>query len=125
VDGSADLDGDGITNKYEYAFSFSPLAANAPTAAAQISAVLSGSNIVFTITVRRDPRATELTYILETSSDLADWHPLVQSVGGAAPTGSGFISEADAPGEAPVKVVTARETVPATENRFARVRLLP
>jgi hypothetical protein len=125
VDGSADLDGDGITNKFEYAFAFSPIGANPANSVTQASAAYSGENIIFTITFRRDPRATELTYILETSTDLVNWTPLVQSVGGAAPTGAGFVSEANAPGAAPVKVVTGRETVPGTANRYARVRVLP
>ncbi len=125
VDGSADLDGDGITNKFEYAFTFSPLAANPPNSAAQVTAVESGENIVFTINFRRDPRATDLTYILETTSDFVTWTPLVTSAGGADPSGSGYVTESDVIGEEPVRLVTGRETVPKTQSRFARVRVLP
>ncbi len=125
VDGAEDLDGDGIANAFEYAFTFSPLTANAPNAAAQIAAAYSGNDVVFTINFRRDPRATELTYILETTGDFVSWTPLVTSVGGAEPTGSGYVTENDVVGEAPVRQVTAQETVPATEKRFARVRVVP
>ncbi|MGB8170449.1 MAG: PQQ-dependent sugar dehydrogenase [Chthoniobacteraceae bacterium] len=125
VDGGADLDGDGLINKFEYAFAFSPLAADPADASVQVSSTYSGDDVVFTIIFRRDPRATELTYILETSSDLVTWTPLVTSVAGAAPTGTGFLFEGDASGEAPVKNVFARETVPAGQNRYARVRVLP
>lgn len=128
VDGAADLDGDGLVNKFEYAFTFSPLAKSGPSGtdtATQVSAEVDGENFIFTINFRRDPRATELTYILETSSDLVNWTPLVTSVGGAEPTGSGYVTENDVIGEEPVRLVTGRQTVPNTENRYARVRILP
>lgn len=125
VDGGADLDGDGIENKFEYAFAFSPLTANASEEATQVTAAYSGNDVVFTITFRRDPRATELTYILETTSDFVNWTTLAKSSGGAVPSGTGYVSEIEIGGEAPVKLVTARETVPASVNRFARVRVLP
>ena len=48
----------------------------------------------------------------------------MQSAAGAIPTGSGFVSETDAPGEAPVKIVAAMETLPAPARRFVRLQVL-
>ena len=125
VDDAADLDGDGIANLFEYAYAFNPLAANPAGAGFQTTVTpAGGGNNTFTITFRRDPRATDLTYVLQTSSDLVSWTTIVQSVGGAVPSGSGFVSEVDASGEAPVKVVTARETITGAQGqRFARLRV--
>ena len=124
VDDAADLDGDGISNLLEYAFAFNPLVANPPGAGFQVSTAPAGADTTFTITFRRDPRATDLTYVLQTSSDLLIWTTIAQSVGGVPPTGSGFVSESDVIGESPVKLVVAQETVTAAQGqRFARLRV--
>jgi glucose/arabinose dehydrogenase len=125
VSDTADLDSDGISNLLEYAFAFSPLAANPPGSGFQTSvASIGGGNNTFTVTFRRDPRATDLTYTLQTSSDLVNWTTIAQSVAGAVPTGSGFVSEIDAVGESPVKVVTAQENITAAQGqRFARLQV--
>ena len=124
VDDLADLDGDGLSNVFEYAFAFSPLAANPAGSGVQISATPSGTNTLFAITFRRDPRAVDLTYILQASSDLVTWDTIVQSSGGLAPTGTRFDSETDAPGEAPIKIVKAVETVTAPAKRFGRLKII-
>ena len=124
VDDLADFNGDGLASLVEYAFAVSPLAANPPSSGLQTSAVQSVGNTIFTVTFRRDPRATDLTYNLQSCSDMAVWGTILQSAAGAVPTGSGFISETDAPGEAPVKVVTAMETLPAPAKRFFRLQIL-
>ena len=117
-------DGDGLPNLVEYALDFAPRAFSSPNAAVQLTAVPSGANTVFTIVFRRDPRATDLTYRLHTSDNLISWTTIVQSVGGAVPSGTGFISEADAPGESPMKLVTAREILPSAGKRFARLQIV-
>ena len=92
--------------------------------AVQITAVSAGANTTFTITFRRDPRATDVTYRLQTSPDLTTWTTVVQSVGGGAPTGSAFLSDVEIVAEAPVRTVTARETVPGPNaKRFARLQI--
>jgi glucose/arabinose dehydrogenase len=123
VDDLADLDGDGISNLLEYAYAYSPVSANPTGSGLQTSVAPSGANRAFTITFRRDPRATDLTYELQTSSDLTTWTTIVQSTAGAVPAGSGFVSEADAPGEAPVKNVTASELLAQGISRFARLKI--
>ena len=120
----ADFNGDGLVSLVEYAFALSPLLANPPALGLQPTAIQSGASTIFTVAFRRDPRATDLTYNLESSSDMATWSTIVQSVAGAIPTGSGYASEADAPGEAPVKIVTATETLPTPAKRFFRLRVI-
>ena len=124
VDDLADFNGDGLVCLVEYAFALSPLLTNPPASGLQTSAIPSGASTIFTVTFRRDPRATDLTYNLESSSDMAAWSTIVQSAAGAIPTGGGYVSEADAPGEAPVKIVTATETLPTPAKRFFRLRVV-
>jgi len=124
VDDSADADSDGIANLVEYAYAFSPLSADSSGAGMQVSATTAGSAMTFTIVFRRDPRATDLTYQVQTSDDLVVWNTITQSTAGATPAGTGFVSEADAPGESPVKNATAAETVSGSTRRFARLRLI-
>jgi len=125
VDDFADLDGDSLTNQLEYAFAFSPLAANPPGAGFNAVAAPSGALVNFTMTFRRDPRATDLTYQLQTSPDLVTWTTVVSSAGGAVPSGPRFISETDVAGESPIKLVTGRETFSsAVTKRFARLRII-
>ncbi len=124
VDDSADADGDGIENLFEYAFAFSPLSANSSGAGMQAVVALAGSSRTFTITFRRDPRATDLTYQMQTSDDLLVWNTITQSSAGATPSGTGFVSESDAPGESPVKNVNVTETLSGNTRRFARLLLI-
>jgi len=124
VDDSADLDGDGIKNLFEYAFAFSPLSANSSGAGMQAAVASAGASTTFTISFRRDPRATDLTYQMQTSDDLVVWNTITQSAAGATPSGTGFVLESDAPGEAPVKNVTVSETLSGNTRHFARLRLI-
>ena len=96
---------------------------NSPSGGVTVSPITDGSNTVLTMTFRRDPRATDLLYSLETSSDASVWTSVVESSAGAATSGPAFVSEADAPGEAPVKVVTARQILPAGAKRYVRVKI--
>ena len=120
----ADPNGDGISNVMAYALALSPTAVNPPGSGLQVAITSDGTNDIFTITFRRDPRATDLTYQLQTSDELFNWTTIVQSASGATPTGVGFISESDAPGQGPVKIVTAREVLPTPANRFSRLLVI-
>ena len=123
VDDAADLDGDGIVNLLEYAYGFSPLSANGAASGMQTSSSGTPGSVVFTVTFRRDPRAVDLTYELQTSDDLVTWTTIVGSIAGAVPTGAGFVSEADAPGESPIRNVTASESLGSSTKHFARLKI--
>jgi hypothetical protein len=125
VGDTADPEGDGIPNLIEYAYGFSPLVTNSSTSGLDVGAAESGANSVVTITFRRDPRAVDLTYALETSSDLLNWStpPIVQSVAGGIPTGTGYVTESDIFAEAPIRLVTAQETMTTPAKKFVRLRI--
>ncbi|MBB5032189.1 PQQ-dependent sugar dehydrogenase [Prosthecobacter vanneervenii] len=124
VDDNADPDNDGVANLVEYAFAFSPLSANSASAGLQAGVSAAAGNTTFTLVFRRDPRATDLTYQMQTSDDLVTWSTITQSSAGGAPSGTGFVTETDAPGESPVKNVTAAETLSVNPRRFARLRII-
>jgi hypothetical protein len=125
VGDTADPEGDGIPNLIEYAYGFSPVATNSATSGLDVGSTESGANAVVTITFRRDPRAVDLTYALETSSDLLNWStpPIVQSVAGGIPTGTGYVTESDIFAEAPIRLVTAQETMTSPAKKFVRLRI--
>ena len=123
VDDLADPDADGIPNLLEYAFNYSPLAANPAGSSVQVSATPNGNSYTCTTTFRRDPRATDLTYVLQTSNDMVTWTTIAQSALGATPTGAAFVSEADVAGQSPVKLVTSSETVASPARHFARLQV--
>jgi hypothetical protein len=124
VDPRGDLDGDNVFNLIEYAFGFSPLAGNlTPNAGLTVTTAPSGPNTVVTITFRRDPRATDLNYYLETSPDLVTWTTITQSLGGGTPTGSGYQSDVVIPAATPIRLVTATQTLLTPSNRFVRLRV--
>lgn len=118
VDPSGDDDADGFANLLEYAWDQHPKQPSPPESGFHLAA---GAEGTFTVVFRRDPRATDLTYQLEASPDLGEWTLIVTSLAGAAPTGSAFVSEADVPGGAPLKEVTAR--VPLADNRYLRLAI--
>ena len=123
VDDLADLNGDGTPTLVEYAFALSPIAANPSGSGFLTSVASTGGTVTYTMTFRRDPRATDLTYQIQTTGDLITWGTVAQSVAGAVPTGTASVSEVDAPGESPIKIVTVIETLPAPANRFSRLKV--
>ena len=127
VDDKADLDGDGVNNLEEYAFGFNPVVANPPGAGFSSSTVttqtVQGVTTTFTMTFRRDPRATDLTYNLQTSPDLITWTTIASSVGGAPASGSALVSDNDIAAELPMKLVTAVETLTGG-RRFSRLQII-
>ncbi len=123
VDVLADREGDGTVELLEYAYGFSPFDSQPVTAGLEVTAAYGTPDTVATITFRRDPRATDLNYYLETGSDLIGWTIITQSIGGADPTGIGFASEYSAPGDDAIRVVVANETLPSPAKRFVRLRV--
>ena len=117
VDDREDLDGDALGTLVEYALGYSPFAANPPA----VSSVTSPDGALFDITFRRDPRASDLTYRLQTSPDLITWTTVVESIAGAVPTGAAFVSDSEIAPEAPMRLVSAQEALPPGGRRFARL----
>lgn len=127
ADPMADPDGDGVPNLFEYAFNLSPVAADKaslPQFGLQSQTVGNQTGSYLTVQFPRQLGATNLTYILQSSTNLVDWTALCTVAGTNAPTGPGFISES---GTAYQRQVLARDTV-ASESaltpRFVRFALL-
>ena len=108
IGASADPDGDGVTNRAEYAFGLLP---NSGTSANPITVPLDKGTGTITYT-RRDPALTSLTYTVWTSTDLAVWTEdpgALQSAGPTNPSG--------------VQVVgVTLTTPPTTPSCFIQVR---
>lgn len=130
VNDLADPTGDGLNNLLDYAYGYSPLVANQgysstitnpSSAGLQTGLTTNGGNNTYTTTFLCDPRAVDLTYQLQSSTDLSTWTTIVQVTGGGVPTGSAYVSEAVNPGSAPVQVVTAVETLPSVTKHFVRL----
>jgi hypothetical protein len=120
VPDDADPDGDGIGNQIEYALAYSPLAAS-PRPLAVVRDVDASR---FLMTFRRDPRATDLTYRLQTSGDLVAWSTILESAGGAAPAGTALVSDTEIAPEPPLRLVTAQEPLAPGGSRFARLVII-
>ena len=118
-----DFDLDGISNLMEYALTLDPTFANPSGLPAATIKNYSGTNYL-SMTFTRSSVATDLTYTVQGSSDLINWSNLASSVGGAATTGAGFVSET---GAAPLITVEVRDTVPITgapgQKRFMRLQV--
>ncbi len=118
---SYDYDKDGIANVAEYAFGLNP--ASASTAGLPIAGRKNYAGTDYlSLTFTRSAFATDLTYLVEASSDLEAWTEIARSAGGAATTGPGFVSES---GSGSAISVEVRDTVPmsGTAARFMRVKI--
>ena len=127
INPNGDLDGDGIANQLEYAFGFSPGAKNNMSdGLSGLAAPAGGGGTNYDISFRRDAAATDLTYFLQTSTDLNTWTTIAQSTTGAAPVGlNGGVILSDATVTGAIKLVTARQFLPAGSNdkKFVRLRV--
>lgn len=116
-----DADSDRIGNLLEYAWNLNP---TTPQSLGDFYGVSNDAQAGFTtIVFRRDPRATDLTYVLETSSDLAQWYPVVTSSAGGVPSGPAYLSEAADPADPEtLRVVAQLPFSPAGQTkRFVRL----
>lgn len=120
VDPEGDADADRIPALLEYAWDLAPTEPEKP--GDFISVVISPTNAA--VVFRRDPRAIDLEYRLETSPDLTIWTPVVTSTAGATPSGSAYVSEAADPANEETRKVTA--SIPLTPSTVPKlfVRLL-
>ena len=122
IDDSLDLDADGIGDGVEYAWGFPPRVYNDLSSGFVVDASKVSASNEITINFRRDPLATDLTYALQTGSNLVDWTTLVTSTAGGVPAGTGFVSEAVT--DAPFLNVTVKHTVvPGSSKQLYRLKV--
>lgn len=108
---TADVDGDGLNNVGEYAFCRNPRANDNHGLTAPGTTTI-GPDKFLTVTFNRRHKALDITYIVETTDNLAGpWTPAPDQVGTTTDLGNG------------VEQVTYRDTVSQGANaRFIRVR---
>jgi glucose/arabinose dehydrogenase len=123
ISDSNDTDGDGIEDGLEYAWGFEPRERNIVEDGLKVDASAVPAAAPVTITFRRDPRATDLTYRLQGASDLGTWTDLAVSVAGGPPTGPGFQSESEITDDAPFRSVVVRDPAAAGTLRFIRLKV--
>ncbi len=118
-----DYDGDGLTNLLEYALNLDPTVASV-LGLPVVTLKNYGGTQYLSMTFTRSSLATDLTYIVQGSSDLTSWTDLGTSTAGGATTGSGFVAET---GSAPTFTVEVRDTVPYNPSvmatRFLRLKV--
>ena len=110
---SADIDHDGLNGLLEYAYGLNPKLAS--TAGAPVTAIqtINGQKYL-TLTFRRSPTATDLTYTPQSGGALNLWNGTPVQVGTA-------ITNADG-----TQTVTFRDSVPITSStprRFIRLQV--
>ena len=123
-DAAADPDGDGISNLQEYAFALLPDQADtAPTA-------YEFDGDCLTLRFRRDERAVDLVYKVQSSTDLKAWTTIARSEGGAPLTAANGLSPGIADTRAGeiasigvVRDVAVTDTQAAGSRRFLRLHL--
>jgi hypothetical protein len=119
--------GDGEANIIKYAFNLSPLVINnfsLPAFQLRPQIIGAQTNTFFTVQFPRQMGATNLTYVLQGSSDLTNWTDLCTVAGTNVPAGPGFISQI---GTGTLRQVQARDiqaVESATTPRFFRFKLV-
>ena len=113
---TADPDHDGISNLMEYAMGLNPTVADVSGLPVVVSKSYSGT-IYLSMTFNRSSLATDLTYIVQGSSDLVNWTNLGTSTAGGVTSGTGFVTET---GFAPNFNVEVRDTVPYDGNALTK-----
>ncbi len=119
----ADFDHDGIANLMEYALGLDPTVASV-SALPQAALKKYGASSYLSFKFTRSSTATDLTYLVETSPDLASWTTVATSSGGAVTSGPGFVAET---GTAPTFTVEVRDTQAAdvgnAAHRYLRLKV--
>lgn len=113
-----DLTGDGITNLLAYAFDLDPYARHENVLP---EPAINGSDRL-SLEFVRDTRATDLTYMVEAGGSPGTMTMIVQSLEGAVPTGSGFVSETAG---TTTRTVTVQDvtTTSTAQARFIRLKV--
>ncbi len=126
LDEEADLDNDGISNRHEYAYGFSPVVADENSGFTVSTLPGGGSNTLHRLTFRRDSAATDLTYQLQTSPDLINWTTIATSIAGTGALGSnGGSVLSDVVQTGTIRLVTVQESLaPVVKTRrFVRLQV--
>ena len=118
----ADPDADGILNLLEYALGSDPAAAG-PTSV--LGVAIAGGHLQ--VSFNRNGSATDLTYVVETSTDLATWVTALSYTAGTSWTSPGAASASEAPPSSvpPDQIirVTAELGAPSTAAQFVRLKV--
>jgi hypothetical protein len=118
-----DYDGDTIANLIEYGLGLDPTIAELNGLPVVTLKDYSGIKYL-SMTFTRSSLATDLTYIVQASSDLTNWTDLGTSAAGGMTSGAGFVGET---GSAPMFGVEVKDTVPYDPNamvkRFMRLKI--
>ncbi len=118
-----DYDSDGLANLLEYALGLNPAVASLNGLPVVTLKDYSGTSYL-SMTFNRSSLVTDLSYIVQGSSDLTNWTDLGTSTAGNTTSGPGFVAET---GSAPTLSVEVRDTVPYDPNtmmtRFLRLKV--
>lgn len=122
IDPEADDDFDGIRTLIEYAWDLNP--GNPDQIDDFLTIHIDPESRDLTGFFRRDPRATDLNYILEISENLRDWSPLVTSTLGAISSGPAFDFETPDLSNPETLLVNIAFTPPPASTNFVRLRVI-
>jgi hypothetical protein len=114
---ATDFEHDGMANLLEYAFAKNPRVADLTGIAPNVS------TNKMQISFRCDASCTDITYIVQASSNLSTWNEIARSTGGAKTaevSGSGCAISDTGTG---VRTVTVTEAAAFTGKRFLRVKI--
>ena len=118
-----DYEQDGLANLLEYALGLDPTMASLSGLPTVTLKNYSGTTYL-SMLFHRSSLATDLSYIVQGSSDLVTWTDLGASTAGATTSGPGFVIET---GSAPNFTVEVRDTVPDDGNsltkRYLRLKI--
>jgi hypothetical protein len=118
----ADPDGDGILNLFEYALGSDPTAADPGN---PLAVAIAGGHLQ--VSFNRNGAATDINYIVETSTDLATWVTALSYSAGTGWTGSGGASATEGPPSAlppdQIMRVTADLGMSSGAAQFVRLKV--